>query len=269
MIRKIVILLVMSISFFSLDISCTEKKGRIAIITDKTGFTTELRNLIAYGDYAYKFNIFNSHITVLTKKFEVAITIGSLISIEVNGRFCTVRYHLNGEDKTLSGKLHICTFAGDTDFGRSELNSNDLKKIIFNKPPSKNVKFEIRDSLLRNQKACDSTFVLTDGTKVPVTKFWRYFSTYDTRKHSSYENTYSDFRFFRGKSLVNIEICKLKSIEFGTSKNVTVTLKNGKSTSGKLYDKDTEVEGVVEGWTGFYNKGLFFIKSSHIKKIIL
>lgn len=259
--KTIIILLVLILVGLSLPVLGVEAQERTAVIVDKAGVTSEVTGISFSGDFSRFYNVSRKSIIIGTKTFEIAIPIGNLISIEVKGESAEVRYQWMGYEKTISGELGSATFKGKTDFGEFKLNVSKLKRLTFKEGPTVVMKEE-------KPLTYDATLVLTDGTKIPVANLKRHDSYWSSKGYLIGGRTryyhYTDFSFLKGESLLTVPFENIKTIEFGPESKVDVTLKNGKSATGKLSD---EGGAGVDGFTGLCDEGEFFINPEQVKSI--
>lgn len=258
--KIIIILLALILAGLSLPVLGVEAQERTAVIVDKAGVTSEVTEISVSGDFSRFDEASGEGIVIGTKMFEIAIPIGNLISVEVKGKSAEVRYQWMGYEKTISGELGSETFKGKTDFGEFKLNSGKLKRLTFKEGPT----------VMKEEKPLtyDATLVLTDGTKIPVANLKRHDSYWSSKGYLIGGRTryyhYTDFSFLKGESLLTVPFENIKTIEFGPGSKVDVTLKNGKSATGKLSDEDN---AGVDGFTGLCDEGEFFINPEHVKAI--
>lgn len=245
-----------------------EGTKRTAVIEDSAGVTTEVSDLRflrgdeRFGIYYMDHPFYDKEcLGINTKAFDVLILTDSLISIEVKGGTATVLYQLRGIKKTLTGKLVHSYLDGKSDFGDMSLSIDKLKKLTFKEPAITNPQ--------EGAISYTAKLVLTDGSRVPVANLRRYDKYFSTAGYVSggsiSHGQYADFRFLRGESLSIIDFKKIKRITFQSGKNVKVTLKNGKEATGIL---STQKRAEVEGFTGIYEEGAFFIPPNHVKEIV-
>ena len=262
--RCLPLALVLALS--SISAARGDEAKRSATIEDTAGVKTEVTDL--RFPRRPRFRALWNGIGVSTKDFEVGISIDDLKSLLVKGDTVEVTYEWLGQEKKLTGRLLSGQLRGGSDFGEFKIEASKLKKLTFASPPppkSEEAKKKLAESRLRNR----ATLVLSDGTEVPVSDLRRHDRYYSTEGYIIGGSTryvhYTDFRFKRGESLVTLEFSKLRSIEFGSENGVTVTLGNGKTATGTL---PNEGGAGVDGFTGIYESGEFFIKPEFVKRIL-
>ena len=192
---------------------------------------------------------------------DIAIPTDALISIESKGDSHTIRYRWRGKELTITGKLFEGYLTGESDFGGFKLHTRTLSSLNFNQPPHSEEK-QYEDSK-------GATITLEDGTQITAVN--------GLRRHVSYYSTegyiiggadqylhYDDFRFLRGQSLSTVKFTAIKRLEFEDEKDVSVTLKNGKQTSGTI---STEQDNNILGFTGTFTQGKFFVSKKRVKVI--
>lgn len=283
-----VIICFLFVAIFSIAISVTSSaiasdyQLRSATVVDASGMTSEVKELNVEGEYKNVFaNIFygtqGRKIVMHKKPFYLGIPLSTIISIDVKKKTCTVKYSIGYQEREISGEfIGFGAFSGKTDFGDFKLDMNKLKKLTFNERPSAaKSETEANKSL-----TYDTTLLLKNGKRLPVANFERldyYCSSagYIMGCGDRYEHL-DDFRFMRGESLQTVPFKDIRTIEFSNTEygglngdltgSVTVTLKNGKSASGKLTN---EHSAGVDWYTGFYENGdfEFCMSPEHVKTI--
>jgi len=286
--RKIIVFLsVVLLNVLPYPVFASDVQGRTAFIVDTKGATSEVMDLKIEGYDNYIFaHIFDNYpsgntIVVDTKPFYLGIPLTAIISIEIKGKSCSIKYYLEGQDRTIAGNfVNFGEFVGKTDFGDFKLGMDKLKKLTFKDIPSP----ALSESKSKESLPYDTILMLTNGKRVPVANFQRFNSYCSSAGYvmgcgDRYEY-FTDFRFLRGESLQTVLFKEIKTIEFNNFKssgpgnhlqgNVTVTLKNGKSATGKLTDGVNDAD--VDGYTGTYEyeKGdfFFYIDAGHVKSIV-
>lgn len=262
MIRNFSSSLVVMLLLNSGSTSAAEPK-RKAVIEDTAGVKTDLLE-VGFSGNVRRFNSSYGSIAVLTKPLEVAIHLDNLKSIKTKGKEHEITYIWLGQEKTLVGTLDAGEFSGKSEFGDIKMPTSKLKELVFSELPSTNwetVKKEM-------SKKPTYTLMLTDNTEVTVSDLRRHASYYSSEGYLIGGETryshYTDFCFKRGESEVTIEFAKLKSIEFGSEKTVTVTLASGTSAPGTL----SSGRSGIDGFTGINEAGEFFVRPGSVKKIV-
>ena len=77
-------------------------------------------------------------------------------------------------------------------------------------------------------------------------------------------NHYTDFRFMRGEASAILGFAAIHKLEFSAGDAVSVTLKNGNNTSGKLSNVQ---DASVDGWTGETEQGYVFVAPSSVRVV--
>ena len=243
---------------------------RTAVILDTTGVSTEVTELDA-PDQLAEFGFASlGAVVVQTENFLVAIRLRSVKSIDRKGQTAEVQYVVWGKESAITGVLLDRKITGKSDFGAFSLETSQLRQLTFKSPPL----FAAREQAfpypiaIDKAPAYDATLVLTDGTKVPVARLARFATYFSTKGYliggeTQYREN-ADVRFLRGQSLVAIEFTALRTLQFGPGESITVTLKNGNTTTGQISEREDDR---VDGFTGIYEKGFFFIHARHVKAI--
>jgi hypothetical protein len=248
---------------------------RTAIVEDTSGVITEVENLkYSNGD----------RIIVRTETFQITIPIKNLISIkrddETQNRVFIFKYYWAEKERTITGELTYYSFSGQTDFGAFSIGSSygQLKQIKFNQDAEKATQKEVFQP--------DGYLLLRNGDQVEFKDLWRTVLSETTRKEvidpshyaevpaGTYEIKYQNIAFQRGESDVLLGFKDIKSIEFGDKETegwigkypMTITLNNGKSTSGDFRRREFDLRMDPE-YTGWLESGEFRIGRSKIKAI--
>ena len=265
--------MILNILVSSISIHGQDNK-RIAIIEDASGVITETENLqFGTGD----------RITVLTETFQIIIPIKNLISIkredDIENKVFLVKYYWAEKERTITGKFTYKRFTGQTDFGEFSIDSDysGLKQITFNQDAEKAAQKEVFNP--------DGYLLLRNGDQVEFKDLKRAVLRATTRKEvidplhyaevpaGTYETLYENFPFKRGESNLLLEFKDIRSIEFGektgeflSEQPLTITLKNGKSTSGTIpyHENDIYMYPIYKGWL---ESGEFTIERRNIKAI--
>lgn len=245
-----------------------------AVVEDTSGIITEVTNMgyMFSRSLMKKFDVVKdkTRIVVITNNFAVAIPIVSIISIETKGGNFEVAYLWKGKELKLLGKLDLSDIRGTSDFGDFKLELKKLKKLRFKDKPRD---IKLKKDITMNQ----AILILVKGDRVPVTCLKQYRSLYHPKVSSrsgSFETVFSwartshhhetKLKFHRGESLVTVEYSSLKSMQFGPENSISITMQNGKTTTGKITNEDATK---IEGFTGIYDKGEFYIDRKHLKTI--
>ena len=294
--RKIVFLLVFILAGVPSAVFSAERQERTAILLDNAGMAWEITDVFIHtepgGFYESRFCL-----TVLTGTFQVAIPPENLISVEVEGENCDIRYQWMGREQNISGKVASNKIVGKSDVGYVSLEFDNLKKLTFRGVPA----------ITQEQKPAsyETTLVLTGGTKVPVANLKRISSqSYSAVPLSGVKagtvfELYNDVGFLRGETAPTIKFEDVKSMEFPTGNTIVLSLKQGiKDTRSKGESaarnegkKDADFDFIMGdlddfdfgegesdtgklspknwayGFTGIYSKGWFFIHGKHVKAI--
>jgi hypothetical protein len=237
--------------------------SRTAKIEDTSGVKTDVTNLRCSFSTANapRFSGARGCISITTSGYEVAIPASCLISITSSGDKAEVRYSWRGQERTISGTL-AGNFGGESDFGHFSLSASKLRQLTFTDAPTPE-KTEQRYGTRYSASA-----VLTNGMTLSISSFQRHASYFSTAGYIAggqvVYNHYTDFRFMRGESLATVEFAAIRKLEFSDGDTVTVTLKNGNTTSGKL---STVMDAGVVGWTGETEQGLVFLAPSLVRAV--
>ena len=238
---------------------------RTATITDTSGVKTDIQNLDATGSYFGPFDTRERHIAVVTDTFVVAISPTMIHTISMDGPTAKIRYVYEGEIREISGSLKPGAFKGASDFGDYELSYEKLKTLEFAEAPAPDASVRVSPSRFESNSA---SLQLWDGTSVEVTNLRRHDSYYSTEGYliggTTVYRFFSDIRMKRGEAMVTVDFVKVQEIVFDGFGAVTVTLKNGNRADGTL---TTESGAGVDGFTGFYEKGYFFIDVKFVAAI--
>jgi len=233
-----------------------------SVLVFADGQTMEAAEVEAAGPAAARFRGFG--IVLRTKSFDVLIPLEKVISIQIQGQTAEVRYVWWGKETAITGQMPEQRIAGKGDFGAFgvDTSAGRLRRVTFTTPRALAEKGEV--------PAYDAVLVLMDGTRLPVA---------DLRKVDHYHYTYSDgyftrggwsygsrenFEFLRGESEATVRLTDLKTLQFRPGKKVTVTLKNGNSSTGQYSDEGSS--GVI-GFSGTCEKGDLFIDVKDIRAI--
>ena len=236
-----------------------EDAPRAATVTDETGVKTQLTNLtFAPIRASQKFAFGLDAVAVIMKNGEIAVSLDNLKSIEVKEGSATVSCYWNGQEMTLVGSLENGTFNGESEFGHCEVPAGKVTALQL-ASPSRNTPKQLAEFLLKDKDPIKATLIFKDDTEVAVDHVQRIY-----RSSSSTDYFYKDFCFLRGDAKFKITFDKLRSIDFADT-TVTVTLKSGTSSPGKLTSDWGER---ADGFTGFCEKGEFYVESKYIKKIV-
>lgn len=296
--KKIVFLLVFMLAGVPSAVFGAERQERTAVLLDKDGMAWEITGVFVHtepgGFYESRFSL-----TVVTDTFEVAIPTECLISVEVKGENCEIRYQWMGHRQTISGKAASDIIGGKSYVGYPGWKFDNLKKLTFKEDPA-GMKWE-------KPPLYETTLVLTDGTKVPVANLNRISSqSYPAAplsgiKEGTVFTPHNDVGFLQEKTAPTIKFEDIKSMEFPTENSIILTLRQGINDTrnegesdidnkgekdadldfllGDLEDLDIDFgEGEKDagklspknwayGFTGIYSKGYFFIHSKHVKAI--
>lgn len=249
---------------------------RIAIIEDSSGVITEVVNLkCGSGD----------SIPVITETFTMIIPIENLISIkredETEKKVFLVKYYWAGKERTIAGQFgYTGGFTGESDFGAFSMGASyyALKQITFNQDAEKGTQKEVFNP--------DGYLLLRNGDHVEFKDLRRTVLSETKRKEvidplhyaevpaGTYETQYKNFAFDRGESSLILDFKDIGSIVFGDEVTggwigkfpMTITLKNGNSTSGDFKRPEPDLQGDPE-YTGWLESGEFRIVRSKIKAI--
>ena len=257
--KKMVFLLVFILAGVPSAVFGGEREGRVAVLLDKAGMAWEITGVFAHtepgGFYESRFCL-----TVVTDTFQIAIPPENLISVEVKGEDCEIRYRWMGQEQTVSGKVTSKKIGGKDDVGYVSLEFDNLKKLTFKEGPA----------VMREEKPplYEATLVLTDSTKVPVANLRRITSqSYPPKILSGIKGGYvfeplNDVGFLRGETPPTIEFDDIKSMEFPRENTIILTLNEGKSDTMEMSRKNW-----AYGFTGICSKGYFFIHRKHVEAI--
>jgi hypothetical protein len=235
--------------------------SRIAKIEDTSGVKTDVTKFWCAVPTGDRFSGVNNCIRIdISRGYWVAIPFSCLISITNSGNKAEVMYYWRGQQRTISGHLRG-TFGGESDFGSLSLDSSKLRQLAFSAPPLE--KLGLRPGNL-------ASVVLTNGTTITfsdINRCARYFSTEGYMSGGTMvTETYIDFQFMRGESSATLKFATIRKLEFsaGDTDTVTVTLRNGNTTSGKL---SNEKDARVDGWTGETEQGIVFLDPGWVRSV--
>jgi hypothetical protein len=296
--KKIVFLLVFMLAGVPSAVFGAEGQERKAVMISNAGEAWEITGVFVYtepeGFYKSRFCL-----TVVTDTFKVAIPPENLISVEVKGENCVVRYRWMGQEQTISGKAASDIIGGKSYVGYPDWKFDILKKLTFKEDPA--------DMKWEKPPLYETTLVLTDGTRVPVANLNRISSqSYSAAplsgmKEGTVFTPHNDVGFLQEKTAPTIKFEDVRSMEFPTENSIILTLRQGINDTrnegesdidskgkkdadldfllGDLEDLDIDFgEGEKDagklspknwayGFTGIYSKGYFFIHSKHVKAI--
>ena len=264
--RKATFFYCLAIFFLTIGVLFAGTPKRTAILEDSASITSEVLYLTFTEESFGKVGRFNhiamgpeigyrDRIAVIIPIFDVAIPIDSLITIVAKENSVNVRYLWRGQEITISGQLEPGTFAGKSDFGNIALPTDRLQKLTFKEPAIATAKNEMTPF--------DIILILADGSKVPaanlesVVSFWPPLG-WPGRKHTYQTN--NNISFQKGESTLTVDVERIKNIKFQSDKKISVTLKNGKTDIGILGEE-------IEGFSGIFKRGGFFISLDHVKAI--
>lgn len=261
----------LSVSAFS-----AEQPTRNGTLTDMAGVKSDLTDIsftASRNEYSSvkKFASGSDSVAIAGKSMEIAIPLDNLKSLETKNGITTAVYLWRGQETNFMGKIEAGKLKGKTEFGDFEVPSDKVATLVLPNP-SQNLPKELTDALTAQKDRFKATVVLKDGTKIAADclKRFVYYSYYSTAGYiiggsTSYVNNhFTDLRFMRGEAKTTLDFAKLKSVEFGDG-GITVTLASGTSSPGKLYD---ETEAGTTGFTGFCDKGQFYVEIKAIKSIL-
>jgi len=295
--KKIMFLLVFMLAGVPSAVFGAEGQGRTAILVDNAGTAWEITDVFVHtepgGFYESRFCL-----TVATDTFQVAIPPENLISVEVTGENCAVRYRWMGREQTISGKVTSKQIVGKSDVGYVSRKFDNLKKLTFKEGPAV-MKEE-------NPPTYETTLVLTDGTRAPVANLKRISSqSYSAVPLSGVKagtvfELYNDVGFFQEKNAPTIKFEDIESMEFPTENSITLTLKQSIDQTRSKGKRDTDKKAKIDedleflkggldldidlgegereagklspknwayGFAGIYSKGYFFIHGKYVKAI--
>ena len=296
--KKIVFLLVFMLAGVPSAVFGAERQERKAVMISNAGETWEITGVFVYtepeGFYKSRFCL-----TVVTDTFKVAIPPENLISVEVKGENCVVRYRWMGQEQTISGKAASKQIGGKSYVGYTKWKFDILKKLTFKEGPA--------DMKWEKPPLYETTLVLTDGTKVPVANLNRISSQLypaaplSGMKERTGFTPRNDVGFFRGETAPSIKFEDIKSMEFPTENSIILTLRQGINDTPNEGERDADKKGERDadldfligdledldidfgegdsgagklspknwayGFAGIYSKGYFFIHSKHVKAI--
>ncbi len=296
--KKIVFLLVFILAGVLSAVFGAEGQERTAVLLDNAGEAWEITGVFVYtepgGFYESRFCL-----TVVTDTFKVAIPPENLISVEVKGENCVVRYRWMGQEQTISGKAASKQIGGKSYVGYTKWKFDILKKLTFKEGPA--------DMKWEKPPLYETTLVLTDGTRIPVANLNRIsLQSYPAAPLSGIKEgtgftPHNDVGFFRGETAPSIKFEDIKSMEFPTENSIILTLRQGikdtrnegESDADKKGERDADLDFLIGdledldidfgegegdtgkllpknwayGFTGIYSKGYFFIHSKHVKAI--
>jgi hypothetical protein len=272
-------------------------KERTALIADSSGTTSEVTGLRvearARNIFAHVFPLAYEGTGVIvldTKPFFLGIPLDAVISVDAKGQDWIVKCLRDGQERVISGQLvDFGALVGKTDFGAFRMEMAGLRKLSFKERPS--------GSPIAQKKPLSYSvaLLLTNGERFRVVADFRRFSTYCSSAGylagcGDHYDQLTDFSFSRGDSVQTVDFNNIKAIEFTDGKHpvpaskklscptgcggdlqgdVTVTLRNGKSASGKLTRDATREGGQVDGYTGTYENGdfPFFLDPAYVRTI--
>jgi hypothetical protein len=235
--------------------------SRTAKIEDTSGVKTDVTKLQCSFPAESRFSGARDCISISTSGYLVAIPAAGLISITTSGEKAEVRYSWRGQERTISGTL-AGNFRGQSDFGGFSLSASKLRQLAFTDAPAPEKPEQ------RYGTPYPASVVLTNGTTITFSSIQRHASYYSTAGYimggQTVFNHYTDFRFMRGESSASLEFAAIQKLEFSAGDTVTVTLKNGNTTSGTLSNVQ---DAGVDGWTGETEQGYVFLAPSLVRAV--
>jgi hypothetical protein len=242
-------------------VSHAAEPSRTAEFEDASGVKTEVTELQCSFPGITRFSSASDCIGITASNYQIAIPVSRVISITCSGNKAEVSYAWRGQQRTISGTLEA-TFIGNSDFGGFALDSSKLRHLSFaDKPAPEGGKQPYGTPF-------PASITLTNGTSIHFFDLQRHASYYLFGGHPfdglPHYNYYSDFRFMRGESLATLDFAAIRKLEFSAGDGVTVSLKNGNTTSGKLSSSE---DNRVDGWTGETEQGLVFLSRSLIRSV--
>lgn len=228
------------------------KKVEESVIVDTSGTTWGVE-AVYYRSDEFPSSFFERHLNgsetsntyntyffrIYSEPFVIVIPFKIIVSIENKGNIATVKYFWNGKQETLSGKFPEGTFVIASDFGKFELPWNKLRS------------FSNQEAQPYNEKefSYDSTLVTTDGDRFSVANLGGIGKNFSS----------NSLTFAVNELKLEIEDSKIKTITFDPNGLMTVTIKNGKSKTGKPEN--------LKRFAGFYEKEPFYIRIKDVKKV--
>jgi len=233
---------------------------RIATIEDVADIQTDVSEPRASFSGSQRFSGAYNCLGLTVADYELAIPIDRIVSIAASGEAAEVIVDWRGQQRTLSGTLKG-SLTGKSDFGEFTLGAEKVKQLAFKSPPAR------QDAGSRSDQ--NATLFLENGHQVQLAGIQRYDSYFSTAGYimggSTRYNHYDDIRFMRGESVATVKFADLAKLEFDGAGSVTVTLKNGKTATGKLATGD---DAEVEGWTGEAEGGLAFVAPKSVRAVV-
>lgn len=251
-------------------VAIAEGQKRTAVVVDTAGQSTEVTDLQGRCDtarYDAQFHsepLFDQCVVVETGTFEIAIDLQNLLSVVPTGKLSTAKYVFRGQVFSATGNLQLATLTGTSDFGHFEIRTGGIKRIEFKEAPTP---AEAKEE--GGESPVPATLSLVDGSLVPVTRLRRsvrYVGSAGYLGGGREWKTGTDevIEFRRGESKTTVAMQEIAKVEFGANDTVSVTLKNGKSATGKMA---SEPQQVSDGFCGTFERGYFFIDKKHVKSI--
>ena len=257
-----VFLVTSALSFAGIAIA--DEQERTAVVEDTAGQSTEVTDLyLSAAVENYRYSIISPPggcLVVDTGTFEICIPFGYVVSVVQTDGLSSVKYVLKGQEFTAKGKLGTGSLQGKSDFGGFSISTANIRRIDIKSPPAPGEGYEVSGSPV------PATLTLLDDSMVPVLRlhcFFRYFSTEGYIMGGEWKTiTTETIEFMRGESKTSVAMRDIAKVDFGANDTVSVTLKNGKSTTGTLAQ-----DYVAAGFCGTFEKGYFFIDKKRIKSI--
>jgi len=247
-----VFLVTSALSFAGIAIA--DEQERVAVVEDTAGQSTEVTGLHIDVDTRYEL-CDGSCLVVKTGTLEMCIPMEDLVSVVQTGELSTVKYVLNGQEFTAKGKLRGGV-QGKSDFGGFYISTTNIRRIEFKSPPTPGGGSEVSGPPILK-------LTLLDGSIVPVTRlrrFYRYFSRDGYIMGGEWKTGVEEgIVFSRGESTSSVAMQDIAKVDFGADDTVSVTLRNGKSATGKVSSSDP--------FCGTSEKGCFIIEKEFIKSI--
>lgn len=246
---------VLILAFSLAGIAIADEQDRTAVVEDTAGQSTEVTGLHVDVDTRYEL-CDGSCLAVKTGTLEICIPMENLVSVVQTGELSTVKYVLRGQEFTAKGKLRATSVNGKSDFGGFYISTGNIRRIEFKSPPTPGGGSEVSGSPILK-------LTLLDGSIVPVTRlrrFYRYFSTEGYIMGGEWKTEVEEaITFIRGESTSSVAMQDIAKVDFGADDTVSVTLRNGKSATGKVsHSLD---------FCGTFEKGCFVIEKEFIKSI--
>lgn len=257
--KKLIIFIFLLVIVFA--ILAADDMAHNAVVIDNNGIKTESINLNfeTRDPYSFRFAPTSDRFFVIAKPFQLAIPLSAIVSINIDGNNCDVVYKFDGKENKVSGGFLPGTFKGDTDFGTFRVGLKNVSKVIFKKLPS--------DTTVSDLNAA---IILRNGDKIQVgdVKIYDAFSNLRQTYRKLTKKTgrhIANLEFYIGDTFLTVPFINIKKIEFkAKTKNINVTLKNGKKMTGQLL---MDAKGSIDGFTGVYSEGEFYIDAGFIKTV--